>query len=220
MQISKINSINTSFQGQSEIKKKTNLNKQPAQKPIEITANDVERPFTIVTEGKAGYIVQTNNDAACRVYYADPDEKVTKDIKKTHKYIVEWEERTQPVTMEAIQKAKTVEELNGLLIASKPHRSLYHARKNFYERLLEPVELAKDRNTYALKWRMKDYQENPTPENKQKVEELKASLDPNGELITKYNELFSKTCENSTIYSDDKRLERAIKTRIAELTEE
>ena len=124
------------------------------------------------------------------------------------------------MTKETIKKAKTVEELNGLLIASKPHRSLYHARRNYYERLLEPIEATKDKNTYALKWRMKDYQENPTPENKQKVEELKASLDPKGELIQKYNDLFKKACENATVYSEDKALENAIKARIAELSEE
>ena len=220
MQISKVNSFNTAFKGQSEIRKKTNWGKPASDKPIEITAEDVSRPFSIVTEGKAGYISQTKEDASCRVYYADPDEKITNDIKKSNKYIVQWEDRTQPVTMKDIKKAKTIEELNGLLIASKPHRSLYHARRNYYERLLEPIEQIKDKNTYALKWRIKDYQQNPTPENKQKVEELKASLDPEGELIKTYNDLFKKACDNATIYSDDKLLERAIKEKIAELSQE
>ena len=220
MQISKVNSFYTAFKGQSEIRKKTNWGKPASDKPIEITAEDISRPFSIVSEGKAGYISQTQDEAACRVYYADPDEKITKDIKKSHKYIVQWEERTQPVKMEDIQKAKSIEELNGMLVVSRPHCSLYHARRNYYERLLEPIEQMKDKNTYALKWRMKDYQENPTPENKRKVEELQISLDPNGELIQTYNNLFKKACENATIYSEDKALEKAIKARIAELSEE
>ncbi len=94
-----------------------------------ISRYDIEHPeATKVTEGKKGYDVQTPDIATVSVYYADPGETITDDIKDRHAYIVEYDEPPIKVSEEDIEKAQTTSELAEILDNLKTAKVILEAK--------------------------------------------------------------------------------------------
>lgn len=69
---------------------------------------------TTVHKGKGGYDYQNSNGAQASVYYADPGEEITDEIKKNHMFIVEYNSY-EKVSEEEIEDAIKSSELSKLI---------------------------------------------------------------------------------------------------------
>lgn len=96
-----------------------------------VSRYDIKREHpevTKVTEGKKGYDVQDYNIATVSVYYADPGETITEEIRQNHAYIVEYDEPPVRVSAEDIENAQNTSELAELIDNLKTAKIILEAK--------------------------------------------------------------------------------------------
>ena len=110
-------------------------------KLMTVSEKDIKHPDnTYIHYGLKGYNHRTTEEAVVDVYYADPGERITDEIREGHKFIVTYNVPVD-ISDEQIEEAKTKEELSDIVSELKANDSLLK-RKNS-DLTYELVDIAK-----------------------------------------------------------------------------
>ncbi len=96
---------------------------------VEIDEKDIEHSIgQTVEKGEKGYNDQWEGSASVSVYYADPNERITKDIRKNHAYIVKYKPLPKEPLVEDMREVKDVERLSQMLDDLKVTQDIEEAK--------------------------------------------------------------------------------------------
>lgn len=109
---------------------------------VSISASDISRPkYTNVSKGEKGYDTRVDNYASCSVYYADPGETITDDIRKNHSFIVEYDKKPRAISKDEIDSSEKASELMGIVDALKITVAILEAEYSVSSSKLDDVDL-------------------------------------------------------------------------------
>ena len=160
-----------------------------------ITKSDVHHnEGTIVREGSAGYDTCSYDKKVASVYYADPGEEITDEIRKSHKFIVEYD-RPKDVSIEDIQKSNKTSKLKQMIDTLESNAKILQAKDKAKAEELDRANETLE-NTRLQYQKAKEKQEKKAQE-KGEIEADIANTNEKIDLAKKrYKEIKAKEEEN------------------------
>ena len=132
-----------SFKGFSQLQSKTDYSINATSGAlVNISASDIPHPkYTRVIDGKKSYDSRVGNYASCSVYYADPGEIITDEIKKNHSFIVEYDKKPRDISREEIDSKGKASEIMDIVDTLKITVAILEAEYSVSSSKLDDVDL-------------------------------------------------------------------------------